>query len=171
MRKESFPVTLARNSLQYYLSHHKIMPVPLELPEKAQRAAGVFVSLKKDGELKGCIGTFAPTQENVAAEIIHNAISAGTRDPRFPAVKASELPEMDISVDILSPAEPVDEMTQLDPKIYGIIIRCDQRSGLLLPDLDGVDTVDQQIAIAMQKAGIHAGEEVEMFRFTVTRYK
>ena len=171
MRKESFPVTLARNSLQYYLSHHKVMPVPLEIPEKVQGKAGVFVSLKKDGQLKGCIGTFVPTQETIAAEIIHNAISAGTKDPRFPAVKASELPEMDISVDVLNSPEQVDETTQLDPKVYGIIIRCEQRSGLLLPDLEGVDTVDQQIAIAMQKAGIQPGEEVEMFRFTVTRYK
>ncbi len=127
-------------------------------------------ALKKRGQLRGCIGTFAPTQPNIAAEIIQNAVSAGTQDPRFPPVEPAELPELDISVDILSEPERVDGLADLDPKRYGVIVRRGRRSGLLLPDLEGVDRVEEQVAIAMQKAGISPAEEIELYRFSVTRY-
>ncbi|MDR7867718.1 MAG: AmmeMemoRadiSam system protein A [Sporomusaceae bacterium] len=170
MGSESAPVALARQSLTHYLAAHEYLPTPAGLPDELKARAGVFVSLKKRGELRGCIGTFGPTQPDIAAEIIHNAVSAGTQDPRFWPVEADELPELDISVDILSAPERVDGLADLDPKKYGVIVRHGRRSGLLLPDLTGVDTVEEQVGIAMQKAGIAAGEEIELYRFSVTRY-
>ncbi|MDT8902646.1 AmmeMemoRadiSam system protein A [Anaeroselena agilis] len=170
MASESAPVALARQSLEHYLAAHEHLPTPAGLPAELEAQAGVFVSLKKRGELRGCIGTFAPTQPNIAAEIIHNAVSAGTQDPRFWPVEAKELPEIDISVDILSAPERVNGLADLDPGKYGVIVRRGRRSGLLLPDLAGVDTVEEQVGIAMQKAGIEPGEEIELYRFSVTRY-
>ena len=133
--------------------------------------AGVFVSLKKHGELRGCIGTFEPTRPNVALEIIHNAISAATRDPRFPPVEAHELSEIGYSVDILTKPEAVSDTKDLDPKRYGVIVESGWKKGLLLPDLEGVDTVEYQLSIAKQKAGIGEEEPVRIYRFMVKRYK
>ena len=146
MKAESKPAKLARQSLEFYLSRKQAMPVPVDLPEDLKGKAGVFVSLKKQGKLRGCIGTFAPTQPSIAAEIISNAISAATRDPRFWAVELDELDQLSISVDILSAPEQVYSLDDLDVKKYGVIVRKGSRSGLLLPDLEGVDTVEDQIA-------------------------
>jgi AmmeMemoRadiSam system protein A len=132
--------------------------------------AGVFVSLKKNGQLRGCIGTFEPCQENIASEIIHNAVAAGVNDPRFWPVELDEIPELDFSVDVLTPPEPVRSRDELDPKRYGVIVNNGRRTGLLLPDLDGVDTVDEQLSIACQKAGIAPDEPIHIFRFEVNRY-
>ena len=170
MANESAPVTLARQSLEHYLARRETLPPPAELSPEVAGKAGVFVSLKKHGELRGCIGTFAPTQPTIAAEIIQNAVSAGTQDPRFAPLEANELSELTISVDILSEPERVDGLAELDPKRYGVIVRYGRRSGLLLPDLEGVDRVEEQVAIAMQKAGISPQEEIELYRFSVTRY-
>ncbi len=170
MAAESAPVALARKSLQHYLANHEYIETPAGLPDELRGRAGVFVSLKKRGELRGCIGTFAPTQPDIAAEIIRNAVSAGIHDPRFEPVAADELPEIDISVDILSAPERVDSLDDLDVKKYGVIVRRGGRSGLLLPDLEGVDTVEEQVVIAMRKAGITPEEEIELYRFKVTRY-
>lgn len=167
---ESAPAALARRSLEHYLTGGKYLAAPADLPAEMAGRAGVFVSLKKRGQLRGCIGTFGPTQPTIAGEIIRNAVSAGTEDPRFQPVAAGELPELDISVDILSAPERADSLDELDPKKYGVIVRRGGRSGLLLPDLAGVDTVEEQVAIAMQKAGIASNEEIELYRFTVTRY-
>lgn len=164
------PVELAKKSLQYYLENDRLLAVPGELATELTGRAGAFVSLKKHGELRGCIGTFQPTQESIAAEIIHNAVSAGTQDPRFFPVELDEFPELDISVDILAAPERIDSLEQLDPQKYGVIVRHGRRSGLLLPMLEGVDTVEEQVSIAMQKAGIRQDEEIELYRFTVTRY-
>ncbi|MCX7779952.1 MAG: AmmeMemoRadiSam system protein A [Negativicutes bacterium] len=170
--QKSEPARLARQSLEYYLQHKKIMPVPQGTsPTLLNGKAGVFVSFKKQGELRGCIGTFAPTQPSIAAEIIRNAVSAGTEDPRFWPIEADELEHLDISVDILAEPERVDSLNELDPKVYGVIVRRGRRSGLLLPDLEGVDTVEEQVSIAMQKAGISPQEEIELYRFRVTRYQ
>jgi len=171
MTTESYPVGLARASLQYYYRQGQMMPVPKDVPDDFQGRAGVFVSLKERGELRGCIGTFLPTQENIAMEIIVNAISAATEDPRFCPVAAEELPELSISVDVLGAPEAVCRQEELDPACYGIIVCNGPRKGLLLPMLDGVDTVEQQIAITRQKAGIGCNEPIEIYRFTVTRYK
>lgn len=170
MPDESVPVALARKSLAYYLAHNQPMLLPEKLAPELSGQAGVFVSLKKHGRLRGCIGTFLPTTVNIGAEIIQNAITAGTEDPRFPAVRPAELADITISVDILAAPEPIESPTQLDPQKYGIIVRRGNRRGLLLPMLEGVDTAAEQIEIAREKAGISPQEEIELYRFTVTRY-
>jgi AmmeMemoRadiSam system protein A len=171
MVNESRPVALARASLEHFLEKGGILPVPDSLSGELGGRAGVFVSLKKQGELRGCIGTFQPTRVNITTEIIYNAISAGTEDPRFYPVELEEMDEISISVDILEAPQIVDNIDTLDPQKYGVIVKKGRRSGLLLPMLEGVDTVAEQISIAKQKAGIGAEEEIELYRFTVTRYK
>ena len=132
--------------------------------------AGVFVCLKSAGELRGCIGTIEPAAANLAEEIRSNAISSATRDPRFPPVASGELPSLTYSVDVLAEPEDIPDISHLDPKTYGVIVRSGQRSGLLLPDLEGVDTAEEQVRIAMMKAGIRPGEPVLLQRFKVTRH-
>lgn len=169
--KESIPVQLARQSIIYYLKNEKRLSLPDNLPpELTEKRAGVFVSLKKNGKLRGCIGTFLPTQDNIALEIIENAISAAVHDPRFSPVTLDEVEKLTISVDILSTPEEVKDISELDPKKYGIIVSHGYKKGLLLPDLEGVDTVEQQIDIARQKAGIYFNEDFKIERFEVKRY-
>ncbi|MGD9552012.1 MAG: AmmeMemoRadiSam system protein A, partial [Candidatus Caldatribacteriota bacterium] len=169
--KESIPVQLARQSIIYYLKNKKRLSLPDNLPpELTEKRAGVFVSLKKNGKLRGCIGTFLPTQDNIALEIIENAISAAVHDPRFSPVTLDEVEKLTISVDILSAPEEVKDISELDPKKYGIIVSHGYKKGLLLPDLEGVDTVEQQIDIARQKAGIYVNEDFKIERFEVKRY-
>ena len=165
-------VRLARLSLETYVRTGKELDqLPEDLPAGLTGpAAGAFVSLHIDGRLRGCIGTIAPTRENVAWEIVQNAVSACARDPRFPAVRPDELDALEYSVDVLGPPEPVDSRDLLDPRRYGVIVRYGQRCGLLLPDLDGVDTVEQQLEIARKKGGIHAGDPYQIQRFQVVRH-
>jgi AmmeMemoRadiSam system protein A len=133
--------------------------------------AGVFVSLHEHGELRGCIGTIAPTRSSIADEIVSNGIAACSRDPRFPAVTPAELPHLDYSVDVLMPAEPITSLSELDPKRYGVIVSKGWQRGLLLPDLEGVDTVEEQVRIATLKAGLHPGMRGLKFeRFEVVRH-
>ena len=168
---ESVYVKLARETIENYIKQGKIITPPLGLPEEMiNQKAGVFVSLKKNGNLRGCIGTFMPTQENIAQEIIKNAISAAVDDPRFSSVNVSELEDLSISVDVLSAPEEVKDISQLDPKKYGVIVSSGYKKGLLLPDLEGVDTVEYQIDIAKRKAGIYPGEKVKLYRFEVKRF-
>ena len=164
-------VRLARESITYYLQHHALMAVPRDLPEELQDQAGTFVSLHKGSRLRGCIGTFLPMHLNTASEIIHNAVSAATRDPRFSPVSLEELEDIDISVDVLGKPEAVASASELNPKKYGVIVMSHARTGLLLPDLEGVDTVEQQISIAKEKAGIPPQIQPDLYRFTVDRYK
>lgn len=133
--------------------------------------AGVFVSIKKNGNLRGCIGTIEATTGSIAEEIVQNAISASTRDPRFTPITPDELEELKISVDVLGKAEQIDSLNLLDPKRYGVIVTNGNRRGLLLPDLEGVDTPEEQIAIAMQKAGIYPQEPIILERFEVIRHE
>lgn len=169
--QESYPVKLARRALEHYLRYGEMLDRPPDLPSELTGQAGVFVSIKKHGQLRGCIGTTEPTQPTIAEEIIHNAVATGTRDPRFWPVEEDELSQLIYSVDILNPAVPVNSPAELDPHQYGVIVRKGRRSGLLLPDLAGVDTVEEQLSIAKQKAGITAeDQDVEIWRFTVTRY-
>jgi len=169
------PVIIARRTLESYLTqHHTLTPddlADLDLGVFASQRAGVFVSLHAHGQLRGCIGTTGPTTASVVTEIIQNAISAAIHDPRFDPVRAAELPDLEISVDILGPAEPVADKSVLDPRVFGIIVRHRGRTGLLLPDLDGVDTIADQLAIACRKAGIAADEPYTIERFRVTRYE
>jgi AmmeMemoRadiSam system protein A len=164
------PAKLARQSLQYFLEHCTAMPVPSDLAPEMKEQAGAFVSLKKHDKLRGCIGTFLATKATIAEEIIDNAIQAATSDPRFNPVSFDELDDIDISVDILSQPEQVYSLDELDVKKYGVIVRNGTRSGLLLPDLEGVNTPSEQVSIAMQKAGINMNEQIELYRFTAKRY-
>jgi AmmeMemoRadiSam system protein A len=166
----SNPAALAKASLKYYLENGKKMSEPKELAPLLAKRAGVFVSLKKNGQLRGCIGTFLPQEPTVAREIIKNAVSAGLYDPRFAPVEISELAELTVSVDILSEPEQVNSTDALDDKKYGVIVRHENKTGLLLPNLEGIDTVMEQIHIAMQKAGISPNEEIDLYRFTVERH-
>jgi len=164
-------VQLAKKTVETYVKEGKTPPPPEELSPEMKKKAGVFVSLHKFGELRGCIGTFEPAAPNVAEEIIQNAISSATRDPRFPPVAPDELEHLEYSVDVLTTPKPVADKSRLDPKKYGVIVECGFRRGLLLPDLEGVDTVDYQIDICRQKAGIAPDEPVKLYRFEVKRYK
>ncbi|MCS7233072.1 MAG: AmmeMemoRadiSam system protein A [Synergistetes bacterium] len=167
-------VRLARKAVESYVKQGKVIspPPPSELTPEMKERAGVFVSIKKKGKLRGCIGTYLPTCRNVAEEVIRNAIAACSEDPRFDPVREDELPLLEYSVDILTEPEPVDDLAELDPKLYGVIVEAsDGRKGLLLPDLEGVDTVEEQIEIASRKAGILPGESKRIYKFTVRRYK
>jgi AmmeMemoRadiSam system protein A len=162
-------VELAKKAVEKYVVQGKIFRPRKLTPDMKQRA-GVFVSIKKRGDLRGCIGTFSPTRANVADEIVANAISSATQDPRFIPVQPSELKDLEYSVDILTEPEPVPSMDQLDPKKYGVIVECGYRRGLLLPDLEGVDKVQEQIEICRAKAGIAPDEPIALYRFRVQRF-
>ena len=186
---EDLLVRLARMSLETYIKEHREIELAdvcdelvkdtayggikdEELYEQITTGrAGAFVSLHKDGRLRGCIGTISPTRDTLAEEIIENAIAASTRDPRFDPVMVDELPYLEYSVDVLSPAEPIDSPDQLDVKRYGVIVTNGSRRGLLLPNLDTIDTVTEQISIARRKAGIGENEPVKLQRFEVVRHK
>jgi AmmeMemoRadiSam system protein A len=164
-------VELARKTIESYVREKRTIEPPERLVPEMQGRAGTFVSLHDSrGNLRGCIGTIEPRQPAVAQEVIQNAVSAATRDPRFPPVQPEELEGLDIKVDVLTEPEPIDSMDQLDPKRYGVIVESGWRRGLLLPDLEGVDTVEEQVDIAMRKAGIRPGEPIKLYRFEVKRY-
>ncbi len=173
-------VRLARASLESYIKNGKKLVVPRDIPDDIlsilpkeifTQKAGAFVSIHKNGELRGCIGTIAATASSVAEEIVNNAISASTRDPRFDPITEDELKWLEINVDVLGDAEDIDSKDQLDVKRYGVIVSCGMRRGLLLPDLEGVDDVDTQISIAMRKGGIKPTDKYKLHRFEVIRHK
>ena len=160
----------ARRCLSAYLKHED--SGSLDLPNSPEFAVrrGCFVTLKQNGQLRGCIGTTEPWQENLALEIQHNALAAGTEDPRFRPVKVDELETLSFTVDVLGELEKIAGPQELDPWRYGVVVRQRGKSGLLLPHLEGVDTVSDQISIAKQKAGISAQDPVELWRFEVKRH-
>ncbi len=166
-------VRLARKSIEAYLKEGKRLKLYDGLPEEIINGkAGVFVSIHKEGKLRGCIGTISPVYDCIGTEIIENAISASTKDPRFNPVKSSELDMLEINVDVLSEAEAVKSKKQLDVKKYGVIVTKGLHRGLLLPDLEGVDTVDEQIEIALKKAGLSEREQdYSLMRFEVVRHR
>lgn len=167
---ESYLVKLARETLE---RHVKGLPPPDpgKIPEDFRSSAGVFVSIKKQGNLRGCIGTIEPTRPGIVEEVIANAVSAGIHDPRFQPVRKEELSDLEYSVDVLRPPEPVSGLDELDPVKYGVVVRAGRRKGLLLPNLEGIDSAGEQVAIARQKAGIGPDEPVQLERFEVVRYK
>ena len=173
-------VKLARAALESYIKDDTELKVPRDIPEELlsemppemfEKKAGAFVSIHKHGELRGCIGTIAPTTDCIAKEIVSNAISASTRDPRFDPITEDELKWLEINVDILGEAEDIEDKSQLDVKRYGVIVSCGYKRGLLLPDLEGVDDVDTQISIAMRKGGIRPNDNYKLQRFEVVRHK
>ena len=180
--QEDVYLTLARTALEHYLTEGYVLSleamqeqglVPSLPADLLDRRAGAFVSLHKEGALRGCIGTTGPTQENLAEEICRNAVKAATEDPRFPQVQAHELPDLVYDVDVLSEPEDISGPEELDVKKYGVIVSTRgfiPKRGLLLPDLAGVDTVEEQIAIACRKANIREDEKYTLQRFTVERH-
>ena len=165
-------VALAKKTIDVYVKEKRKIGVPTNLPvEMLNKKSGVFVSIHKHGNLRGCIGTFLPVQDCVAKEIIENAISASTKDPRFLPIEKEELKDLEIHVDILTTPEKVSSKDELNPKKYGIIVYKGYQRGLLLPDLEGIDTVDEQIEIAKKKAGIKLDEDVLMERFEAVRHE
>ncbi|MCL5795065.1 MAG: AmmeMemoRadiSam system protein A [Patescibacteria group bacterium] len=174
----SIYVKLAQDAINEYVKNKKIISAPKKLAKEFSLRAGVFVSIHlkktKPGEenLRGCIGTILPTKNNIAQEIIDNAIAACSRDDRFLPIKEDELKNLEISVDVLGEPESIEGATSLDPKRYGVIVKSeDGRTGLLLPNLPGINDPQYQIAIARQKAGILANEPIYLYRFEVKRYR
>jgi AmmeMemoRadiSam system protein B/AmmeMemoRadiSam system protein A len=164
-------VALAKSAVETFVKQRQLIKPPAELTPEMAEKAGVFVSLHKGRELRGCIGTFAPAKKNVAEEIIANAINAAMEDPRFSPVTVQELADLDYSVDVLTEPEPVDDESELDPVRYGVIVEAGMRRGLLLPDLEGVNTVEKQIEICRMKAGIGSHEPLALYRFEVKRFR
>ena len=181
MRKTKYYPLLAKAAVENYITKGIIIDPPENLPkELLERRSGVFVTLEKQGrnenekELRGCIGTYLPTKENVAKEIISNAISAATMDYRFEPVSKNELPLLKYTVSLLEEPKRIKDLKELNPKKYGILVRNEafSKTGLLLPDIEGVDTVEQQISIACQKAGIDLNQEkFFIYKFTVEKYE
>lgn len=165
-------VTLAYQAIETYITTGQVLAPPSPLPPDMVEPGAVFVSLHlADGRLRGCRGTIAPTQPNLAEAIIHTAIASATDDPRFPPLIAMELPGLQVKVDVLSPLEPVADIEQLDEKVYGVFIQTDYRRALLLPDIPAVDSVPRQLELVRRKAGLSPQEPAELYRFTVKRYQ
>jgi hypothetical protein len=165
-------ITLAYQAIETYLTTGRIILPPEPLPAEMAEPAAVFVSLHTgDGQLRGCRGTIAPTQPNLAEAIIHTAIASAIDDPRFPPMTTAELPGLDVKVDVLSPMEPVTDMSKLDEKIYGVFIQSGYRRALLLPDIALVDSVPHQLELVRRKAGLGPDEPAELYCFTVARYQ
>lgn len=172
-------VRLARTTIEEYVKNKRILELPKGLPDElTKNRAGVFVTIHKknvqpdEEPLRGCIGTITPTKDNIAQEIIDNAIAAATHDDRFMPVTTKELANLEISVDILGEPELIKNISELEAKKYGVIVKSkDGRTGLLLPDIEGVDSPEQQISISRQKAGISPDEPIDLYRFKVKRYE
>ncbi len=172
MIKKDIYVDLARYSVDYFITNKKVAPIPNDVDkELLDNRAGVFVTLKRQGQLRGCIGTISPIRESIAKEIIHNAISAAVDDPRFIAVQEGELKDLVYSVDVLFPPEKVESVKELDPTVFGVTVSKGFRKGLLLPNIDGINTVDEQLEVALQKAGISPRENYVIERFKVERHQ
>ena len=183
-------VSLAKQAVENFIKEGKVLSLPADLSEEfLAKRAGTFVTIEKDGQLRGCIGTYLPTRINVAEEIIRNAIAAATEDYRFGPIQKEELPRLSYTIYILSYPEPVKNVKELDPKKFGIIVKTGPftypnqenvvfngvvpyKTGLLLSDLEGVDTIEKQLSIACQKGGIDPEKEkIFIYRFTVEKYQ
>jgi len=183
-------ILLAKQAAENYIKEKKIISPPEDLPKEfLTRKAGTFVTIEKSGELRGCIGTYLPTKENIAKEIISNAVAAATEDYRFGPISKEELPYLSYAVYILSEPELVKDISELNPKKFGIIIKTVPitspdgtdvvfnghfmaKTGLLLPDLKGLDTIEKQISIACQKGGIDPKrEKIILYKFTVEKHE
>lgn len=167
-------VDLARQAVEVYTTRKEIIEVPEGLPKIFYTSTtGVFVTIQKGKKLRGCIGTYLPTKPSLAEEIISNAISACSKDPRFTPVTQQELPLLSYEVSLLFAPEVLENIDRHNPKRHGIIVMTDDgRTGLILPDLDGVNTVHEQVSIACQKAGISFGDETySIYHFTVEKHQ
>ena len=169
VKKHSDLVALAAQAIETYVRSSRMIALPEPIPEIMRSPAAAFVSIKKHGRLRGCIGTIRPSAPSLAEEIIANAVKAATADPRFPAIVEEELNVLSVSVDVLTQPEPC-EPHDLDPSVYGVIVESGWKRGLLLPDLEGVSSREDQLSIAKQKAGIGQDQEIRVYRFTVERH-
>lgn len=167
------PTCLARKTVESYIrDKQKLIPGNYKVTDVDVEKAGVFVSIKlKNGDLRGCIGTIFPVQNTIEEEVVRNAISASTEDPRFNPITADELDNLVFSVDVMQPPEPIKDISELDPQKYGIIVKSESgKQALLLPSLEGIDTIEKQIGVTKRKAGISMTEPVHIFRFRADRY-
>jgi len=167
---------LAKKAVESYILRGEFISPPGHLPqEMLKRKAGVFVTLRRGGALCGCIGTFQPLKQNIAQEIIRNAIAAAVEDYRFGPVEKAELPLLSYEVSILSLLEKVESEQALNPKRYGILVKTiglPAKSALLLPELEGIDTAEKQLDVVCQKGGIdREREKIEIFKFTVEKHQ
>jgi AmmeMemoRadiSam system protein A len=166
-------VKLAKEAIELYLKTGKIMPAPDNLPEEIlNRRAGIFVSIYNGDDLRGCIGTYLPSETNIAKEIIANAVAAATRDYRFDPITVEEIPELSYSVFVLEEPREIKDLSELNPKKYGILIKSEKgKSGLLLPDLEGINTVEEQLGAVCRKCGVHLGKEkISIWKFGAKKY-
>ena len=166
-------IELAKQAIECYIKNKTVISVPKNLPDEFySKKAGVFVTIKNNKELRGCIGTYLATKKNIAEEIISNAISACSRDTRFHAITENELPDLNYEISILNPPKLIKDIKNHNVKEHGIIIKCaDGKCGLLLPDLDGIDLTSQQIAIACEKGGINPNtDEINLYYFTIEKH-
>jgi AmmeMemoRadiSam system protein A len=163
-------VSLAQESIYHFLNHREKLSCPDSLSKDLKTRSGAFVSIKKLEQLRGCIGTLEPCEPNLAMEIIENALKAALRDPRFSPVTAEELEYLTYSIDVVQPLEKVCTIEELDPEVYGLVVRSNGKQGVLLPNLDGVDSAEEQIQICRTKGRIPDGEPVELYRFKVNRF-
>lgn len=165
-------IALAHQAIATYLKTGQFVSPPDPLPDDMGDPQPVFVSLHTaDGTLRGCRGTLAPSQSNLAETIIHTAIASAVDDPRFPPMHSDELEGLDVKVDVLSPMQPVNDISELNEKVYGVLIQSGRRRGLLLPDIPMVDSVPRQLELVRRKAGLGPNEPAQLYRFTVTRYE
>ena len=162
---------LARQTIEEHVLHGRMKKLSEEVSSELNKKAGVFVSIKKNENLRGCIGTIKPTQQNIVQEVQNNAISAAVKDPRFAEIQPEELDELSISVDIIGEQERVECLDELDNQKFGVIVKSGHQTGLLLPNLEGIDTPEEQIDIARRKAGLPRGSDYELYKFEVKRYK
>ncbi|MBQ7528726.1 AmmeMemoRadiSam system protein A [bacterium] len=163
-------VKLAKDSVENFVRTGSVLSGKYQDDPELLQPGAVFVTLKIEGELRGCIGTLMPVRANLGEEIIYNAISACRYDPRFEPVKVEELAHLHYEVSVLSEPVKVGNYQELDPKRYGVIVSKGNRRGVLLPDLEGIDTVEKQVAIACRKGGISPQEGPELYRFTTVLY-
>jgi AmmeMemoRadiSam system protein A len=164
-------VSLARESIHHYLNHHEKLSCPSPLSNDLKSRSGAFVSIKKLQQLRGCIGTLEPCEPNLAMEIIENALKAALNDPRFSPITLGELQDLTYSIDVVRPLEKVSDVSDLDPKTYGLVVRSNGKQGVLLPDLEGVNSTEEQIQICRSKGKIPDDELIEMYRFKVERFR
>ncbi len=164
-------VSLAQEAIHHYLNYSEKLSCPHPLSKDLTSRSGAFVSIKKLKQLRGCIGTLEPCEPNLAMEIIENALKAALHDPRFSPVTAEELQDLTYSIDVVRPLEKITDVSDLDPRVYGLVVRSNGKQGVLLPDLEGVDSIAEQIQICRAKGEIPHDAPVEMYRFKVDRFR
>ena len=163
-------VKLAIRSVEHFIETGKSLPCPAHLPDFLRQSAGTFVSIKKQGSLRGCIGTMTPKYKNLAEEVIQNALRSANEDPRFDPIQKKELPSLTFSVDVLQPLEKIENIKDHNIKQFGLVIRGKGKQGVLLPDLDIIKSADQQLKVCLKKGGFKLNDTYEIFRFEVKRF-